>query len=121
MAVIVSILGILIAVIGVAGLARPQSIVNLIQHWHSSARFWIALLVRAVLGVVLLAVAPECRWPAFVQVIGALSILAAAGLLVMGRARLDSLIAWWLDRSDLVRLAALLTVIFGIVLIYAGA
>ena len=121
MAIIVSILGVLITVIGLAGLVRPQSLINLIQHWQSPVRFRIAIIARAVLGVVLLAIAAECRWPTFVQIIGVISILAAVGLLVMGRARLDSLITWWLGRSDLIRLSALLAVVFGVLLVYAGA
>ena len=121
MAVLVSVLGVLIVLIGIGGLIRPEGLVNLVRHWHSPARFWVAIIVRAVLGVLLLAVAPECRWPVFVQVIGVLSILAAATLLVMGRARLDRLIDWWLSRSDFVRYSAILALVFGGLLVYAGA
>ena len=121
MAVIASILGVLIALIGVVGLARPRSLIKLVQHWHSPARFWTAIVVRVVFGVALLAVAPECRLPSLIRAIGVISILAAVAILIMGRARLDCFVGWWLGRADLVRLSAVVAIAFGVLLVYGGA
>ena len=121
MAIIVSIFGILIILIGVMGIAKPQRLIDFFEHWHGPTRFWIAILVRVVLGVALLAVAPTCRLPMFVRILGVISLVAALGILILGRARLDSFIRWWLMRPALIRFSAIVAVAFGVLLVYAGA
>jgi len=120
-AIIVSILGVLITLIGVMGIAKPQRLIYLVEHWHGPTRFWVAIVVRVLLGVALLAVAPACRLPMLVRIIGVISIVAAMGILIFGRARLDSFIRWWLMRPALMRLSATVAVAFGVLLVYAGA
>ena len=114
-------LGVLAALIGVIGIARPQFLVNLVEHWQSPTRFRIAVIVRIVLGVVLLIVAPSCRVPVIVSAIGVIAIVAALIILAVGRLRLDAFIKWWLIRPRLVGLSAVFAVAFGALLIYAGA
>ena len=121
MGLIVSILGVLIVLIGTMGLLNPQSLMSLVEHWQGPKRFWFAILVRLVLGVTLLLVAPACRAPLLVRIIGVISIVAALGILILGRPRLDSLIKWWLMRPRLLRVSAIFAVAFGALLVYAGA
>ena len=121
MAIIVSILGGLITLSGIIGIANPHRLINLIEHWHGPTRFWIAILVRVVLGVVLFAAAPACRLPMFVRIVGVISIVAALGILILGRTRLDSFIRWWLIRPALIRISGFVAVAFGVLLVYAGA
>ena len=121
MAIVVSILGALIALIGVVGITQPQRLISLVEHWNGPSQFTFAVVIRVVLGVVLLVAAPECRLPTVVRVIGWITIVAALSILIIGRARLDSFIAWWLGRPGLLRLSAILSIAFGVLLIYAGA
>ena len=121
MAFIVSILGVLITLMGVLGIANPQRLINLAEHWHGPTRFWIAILVRVVLGVVLLAVAPACRLPMFVRIVGAIQIVAALVILILRHARLDAFIRWWLIRPALIRFSGFVAIAFGALLVYAGA
>ena len=121
MAIIVSILGGLITLSGIIGIAKPQLLINLVEHWHGPSRFWIAILVRVILGVVLLVVAPACRLPMFVHIVGVISIVAALGILILGRTRLDSFIKWWLIRPALIRFSGFVAIAFGALLVYAGA
>ncbi len=44
MAIIVTVLGVVIALIGVIGLAHPPSLITLVQRWQSPARFWFAVV-----------------------------------------------------------------------------
>ena len=121
MAILVSVFGVVIGLIGVMGLASPRSLIKLIQQWQSPGRFWFAVAVRVVLGLVFLAVAPECRAPLVVRIVGVVSIAAAIGILVMGRARLDAFIEWWVRRPPaLFRLWAPMAIAFGALLVYAG-
>ena len=53
MAFVVSILGVLIALVGVVGIVQPARLVALVERWPSVTRFRIAFGVRLVLGVVL--------------------------------------------------------------------
>ena len=70
MAVIVTVLGGLIAAIGLMGVVNPRSLVALVQHWRGPARIWFVVSIRLVLGVVFLAVAPDCRAPIVIRAIG---------------------------------------------------
>ena len=120
MAWMVTLLGVLSAAIGVVGTFRPERLVSLVAHWHGAARFWLAVLVRLVVGVALLVVAPACRWPWLVRVLGVVAVMAALVILGCGQQRLDRLIAWWLSRPELVRVSALFALALGLLLIYAG-
>ena len=122
MAVIVSVLGSIGALIGLLGLANPRYIVDLVQFWRGPTRFRLAVGVRVVLGIVLLVVAPACRVPILVQCVGAISVVAAIVILVVGQKRLDAFIRWWLTRpSAVVRVSALFAFSLGVLLVYAGA
>ena len=121
MAIIVPVLGVVIALIGVMGLANPRSLNKLVQRWQSPARFGFAVVIRVVLGVVFLAVAPDCRAPLVVRIVGVISIVAAIAILVLGRVRLDAFIEWWLRCPPaLLRLWATVAIAFGALLVYAG-
>ena len=121
MAVVVTVLGVLVAAVGLMGVVIPRRLVALVQHWQGPARFWFAVSIRLVLGVVFLAVAPDCRAPIVVRVIGVVSIAAALGMIAFGTARLDRFIEWWLGRQvPYVRLWASGAIAFGALLIYAG-
>ena len=121
MAVIVTVLGGLIAATGLIGVVNPRSLIALVQHWRGPARFWFAVSIRFVLGVVFLAVAPDCRAPIVIRSIGVVSIGAALGMIVLGTARLDKFIEWWLGRPlPYVRLWASGAIALGALLIYAG-
>ena len=121
MAVIVPVLGGLSAVIGLMGVLNPRSMMALAQRHRGPVSFWFAVSFRLVLGAVFLAVAPDCHAPMVVRVTGVVSIAAALGLVVLGTARLDKFIEWWLGRSlTYVRLWASGAIAFGALLIYAG-
>jgi len=121
MVVIVTVLGMLIAAIGLMGVVTPRTFIALVQYLRGPVRYWFAVSIRLVLGVVFLAVAPDCRAPIVVRAIGVVSIAAAFGIIVLGTARLDRFIEWLLGRPlPYVRLWANGAIAFGALLIYAG-
>jgi hypothetical protein len=120
-AIIVSIFGVLIVLVGVVGIANPQRLLRAVEYLDGPQRFWLAVIVRVVLGSVLLVAAPECRLPTVVRIIGVIAIAAALAILLLGRARLDRFIAWWLNRTALIRFSGIVALPFGILVIYAGA
>ena len=74
------------------------------------------------MGVIFLISAPSCRLPVVVEVIGILSLIAAAAIVVIGRTRLDSFLAWWLGRPQpFIRISSIGAIGFGGLLIFSGA
>lgn len=68
----------------------------------------------------MLAVAPDCRAPLVIRVVGVISIVAAVALVIFGRVRLDAFIEWWLGRPALLSVSATGAIAFGALLVYAG-
>ena len=78
------------------------------------------MVIRVVLGAVLIAVAPDCRAPLVIRVVGVISIVAAVALVIVGRVRLDAFIEWWLGRPARLRVSATAAIAFEVLLVYAG-
>ncbi|MBP89318.1 MAG: hypothetical protein CMJ64_21830 [Planctomycetaceae bacterium] len=121
MAYTVSLVGIFATVIGLLGLISPQRLADIVGHWQGPTRFWAAITARLAFGAFFLVAAPMCRLPIVVRVVGAITIIAALTILIIGQSRLDIFIAWWLRQPKLVRISALFAFGFGLLLIYAGA
>ena len=121
MPMLVSVVGGLVVLIGFAAILSPKVLQAPIRAWQGRSRFWGAIVIRVVLGALFLWVAPGCRLPVVVEVVGWFAIAAAVVLMFVGQRRLDAFIAWWLSRPHLVRLAGLFAAPFGALLMYAGA
>jgi len=119
--VIIAVLGALIVALGLIGLFQPDRFRWMFTSMDSRARFVFAIVTRVVLGGLLWWLADELRYPRVMRVLAVIAIAAAAGLLLMGRERLDRLVDWWLSRSDrLLRVSALFATAFGAFLVYAA-
>ena len=122
MAIVVTLVGILLVAAGVVIAVAPKRFIDWISSLEPGVRFWAAILVRVALGVWFLLAAPSCRLPVVVQVVGILSLIAAAAILLIGRTSLDAFMDWWLGLpQSLLRSWSVLAVGFGALLIYAGA
>jgi hypothetical protein len=78
------------------------------------------LAVRFILGVVLIVIAGDSRFPILLQIIGGMSIAAGAILVMLPRARFEQLITWLLGRfGNYVRIGSVVPFLFGGFLIYA--
>ena len=122
MAVFVSAVGFLVAAVGLSVAIAPVRTLGWMASMESNARFRTAIGLRLVLGTAFLVAAPSCRWPIAIQIVGFLAFVAAIGLAIMGRAHLDTLVQWWVDRSPtFLRLWSLVAIGFGVLIIYAGA
>jgi len=121
MTILIAIVGVLIALIGALGILSPDKLRGLIQQWPSRGRFWFAVLIRLVIGVLFLWLAEDLRYTLVMKIIGGISIFAAFGILIVGRESLDRLVAWWLARGDgLLRLSTLFAMLFGVFLVHAS-
>ncbi len=121
MSSIVLLIGLVIAAIGLAGVASPNSAIRKIQSWSRGSRFAYAVGIRLLLGVVLIVAAPSTRFPKVVLALGIIAVGAALALLLVGKDRLDSLMQWWFNRSHVTqRLSFFVAGVFGVFLIYCA-
>ena len=107
-----------IFVMGVWGVFAPGSIFAFISGWSSKSGFWLAVLLRLCFGLALWFAAPDTRLPVALRALGALAIVSAATLPLIGYTRFERVITWWTNQSHFVmRLWSLLaTAIGGVVL-----
>lgn len=81
----------------------------------------MTLALRLGFGTLFVVAAPDCRFPGFVRLIGALELIGAVGLLALGAAQLQRFVEWWLGRPpSFVRYWCSAALIFGMILAYAG-
>jgi len=111
--------GILICLTGLAILIFPVQFRNALNKWTGQPRFLFAVIIRVVFGALLLSEAANLKFPLAMKVIGAISILAAVVLLLIGQERMDRFIDWWMRMSDnLLRFWSIFAFAFGAFLIY---
>jgi hypothetical protein len=114
--------GIAIGVLGGFGIARPTGLVEFVQRfWQKPSGLALAVGIRLALGIVLLAAAPECRFPAAIRVLGGVSLVAALAVPLVGREGVRSLVAWWVERPPaFIRIWASFALAFGGFLVFAS-
>ena len=113
-------LGISMCVRAAWGIYTPAKLVKLVSGVmdHGSG-IYIAVIVRLLLGLALIIVAPDSRFPLTFEALGWIAILAAVVLALMGRNRVRSLVGWFERFSPaVVRLWLLFGMAFGGFLIY---
>lgn len=121
MTLVVAAIGALIVLLGLVGLVQPDRFRAMFSTMDTRLRFVLAIGVRVAMGAFLWWLAEDLRHPQVMRIIAALAIFAAVGVLLMGQARLDKLIDWWLSRSDgLLRFSALFAAAFGAYLVYVA-
>jgi hypothetical protein len=121
MTILVAVFGAVIVGMGIVGFVRPSAIVGFVQFFMKSRSglYW-AMGSRIVLGLLLLAVASESRFPRTLQVPGVISLVAAAISPIVGLERLQRLVQWWSERPPvLVRVWSLIALVLGAFLIHA--
>ncbi len=121
MKILIALFGVLICLGGLTILILPEKFKNIMNRWTGQPRFLFAVIIRVVLGAILLSEAANLKFPVAVKIIGAISILAAVVLLLVGQERMDRFIDWWMKRSEnLFRVASVLAFALGAFLIYVA-
>ena len=111
--------GVLICLAGLTILILPEKFKNIMNRWTGQPRFLFAVIIRVLFGALLLSEAANLKFPLAMKVIGAISILAAVVLLLIGQERMDRFIDWWMRMSDnLLRFWSIFAFVFGAFLIY---
>jgi hypothetical protein len=107
-------------VMGAWGVFAPGSIFTFISGWSSKTGFWLAVLLRLCFGLSLWFAAPDTRLPLVLRVLGALMIVSAATLPLIGFARFQRVITWWTEQPPFaMRLWSLIAVAIGGVVLWS--
>jgi hypothetical protein len=119
----VSAFGAIIALLGILGVLRPGGFIDVVSGpWQSRSGLYLAVLLRLVFGALLIAAASQSRFPLAFQILGIVSLAAAASIPIMGRRRIERWVAWWSVRSPVVvRVWSVAAAAFGIFLVYAAS
>lgn len=85
----------LIVVVCVAGLMFPGWLIDSVRRvWQRKGAMVLAVAFRVVLGTLLIVGAPQTRFPTAFRIIGALGLVAAVGLPILGWQRVDNILKW---------------------------
>ncbi len=122
MKTLIALFGALICLAGLAILIFPEKFKNIMNRWRGQPRFLFAVIIRIVFGALLLSEAANLKFPLAVKIIGAISILAAVVLLLVGQERMDRFINWWMKQSDnILRVSSVLAFALGAYLVYVAS
>lgn len=122
MGIAIATIGAVFGAVGVAGFAAPGAMAGAIDGFRSSpVRIYGWAGVRVIIGMVLALGAPATASPTLIRVIGAVVVVKAALVPVLGLDRVRSLLGWFQARSPvLVRFLFLLVASFGGFLVWAA-
>ena len=108
-----------IAGFGVVVIVKPALAHDLTRLFADRTGMWVATAMRAVLGLGFLAGASESKAPILFQILGALILIVAIVMPILGLDRHHRMIDWWLARSRTVEmLCGAAAFVFGIGAIY---
>ncbi len=121
MAIVIQILGIVIVAIGIVYIIKPSVMNRMIEFFKKGKRLYIAAPLRLALAVVFLLGARECRYFWVIFALGILFLITGILVLVLGPKKLTPMLEWWLKQPTLLlRLIALITVVFGVIIIISA-
>lgn len=121
MSIVIKIVGIVFILAGAVYLIKPDVIKSLMNFFKQGRRLYFAGLVRFALAVVFLLAARECDITWVIVTFGILFLISGLLIFTLGLDRLKSIIEWWQRQPFLLlRVIALLTLLFGAIIIYSA-
>jgi len=121
MNIVVMIIGIIFMIVGVVSLLQPNLMKRIMEFFKQGKRLYFAGIIRFALAIVFLLAARECDITWVIATFGILFIISGLLIFMLGLERLKSIIDWWQKQSFLLlRVAALLALVFGAIIIYSA-
>ena len=119
----VAALGAFVVVPCTLGFVTPERFRELVISLRMERLHLVAVGFRSLFGMLCIFAAPETRSPVAFQVLGWVMIAAAAGLLLIGRKRFESLVEWFVTiatSKSIVRLWMLIGMGAGSLIVYGS-
>jgi hypothetical protein len=108
-----------ISAMGVLVIVSPARANDLTRLFADKTGLWVATAIRAVLGLGLLAAAEDSKAPALLRILGAVILIVAIAMPLLGLDRHRRMIDWWLARDRKIQVACgVASFVLGMVLIY---
>ena len=99
MAILVAAFALMILGLSIWGFVTPPALFALVRSVTGGPLMFIAVGVRVALAVLFWLAAPLARHPIVFKIFAVLALAAAAGLLLMGKDRIITMIEWWARKS----------------------
>lgn len=120
--VVVIVFGIAICTGSLLGLVQPEKLMHVV--YTTANKGWgiqLAVALRLALGFALIIAAPASRFPLIFEILGWIVIIAAIGIILMGRARLSRFVGWFRQMTPaMIRTWLIFGVAFGVLLVYGA-
>lgn len=118
MHVVIKSLGIIITLVGVAYLLRPELLKLLMSFFKKGNRIYLPGLLRLALAVVFFLGARDCRYPWVIFASGIIFLTGCILIFTLGPQRIRWILDWYQEQPSLVfRVIALIVIIFGSIII----
>ena len=119
MLTIIAAFGILIVFGCTYGMANPAGLLALVGRFADAKGYAFAIGVRVLLGAASILAAPDSLMPVFLYAIGALSLIAAAVLMMVGVSGYRRILDWVSGfQAPMLRLWLIFGLLFGVALIW---
>jgi multisubunit Na+/H+ antiporter MnhG subunit len=122
MSEVLVVFGLLMVLLGLFAVVRPTQLLRMARRVTvgTGLRF-IAFLIRSMLGVFLILVAPSTDFPLAMKVIGSLLIVTGVAVLLVGNSGVQRLLDWALRLGpSFIIVGGIVGILFGAFLIYVG-
>ena len=122
MKLLVMIIGLLIAALGVLGIAAPSLPLQVARSLLTPSTLYIVAAVRVCFGLLLVWVAPGSRVPIALRVFGVFIVIAGVITALFGVERSRAVLDWWSSQgAAFMRVGMGFAVVFGLFVVYAVA
>jgi hypothetical protein len=113
-------IAVVVMIVGFVGIAAPSALLRAADYATTPIGLYAAAVLRIGIGIVLILVAPTTRAPKLIRVFGVIAIAAGVFTALVGVDRARAILAWETAQGPtLIRLSALLPLLFGGYLVFA--
>lgn len=114
-----TIMGALIAAVGVAGIVAPANLLEFGQSLQTPGALYVVAAIRVLFGTLLIWIASTSRMPRTLRVIGGFIVVAGLLTPLFGVEGTKAVLGWLSSQGPLfVRAWASLAVVFGVFIVY---
>ncbi|OAI42453.1 hypothetical protein AYO41_04290 [Verrucomicrobia bacterium SCGC AG-212-E04] len=102
MKALASMIGVLIVLIGVAGVIFPDALMTAGQYFVTPTGIYIAATLRIGIGLVLIFAASASRLPKTLRVVGVIILVAGLVTPLVGSDRARATLDWWVKQGSVI-------------------
>jgi hypothetical protein len=114
-------IGILIALMGIVYLIRPDIIKKLMNFFRKGKRIYFSGVLRLALSVVFLVGARECRYFTIIFASGIIFLAGVILIFLLGPEKIRKILDWYQEQPVLIfRIIAVIVLVFGVIIILSA-